>query len=139
MLPSFEEKSVWVQLVSLVVVLGGYFVVSGIMLSRGVVVLVPYVPLFTAAVVLMVVVLVIGHVVAALTSKPEKRDERDRLIGWRAESNSSWMMATGMFAAITALILGVEAVWVVHLLLASMFISETLKLLLQIRYYRRGF
>ncbi len=138
MLPSFEEKSVWVQLVSLVVVLGAYFVVSGIMLANGVVVLAPYVPVFAVAVVLLVLVLALGHAAAALTGKPEKRDERDRLIGWRAESNSSWMLGAGVFCAISALILGIETVWVAHLLLASMLASEMLKLSLQIVYYRRG-
>ncbi len=33
---SFEEKRVWIQLVSLVVGLGGYLVVAGLMLSNGV-------------------------------------------------------------------------------------------------------
>ena len=138
MLPSFEEKSVWVQLVSLVAVLGGYFIVSGMMLANGVVALVPYVPVFAGATVLLVVVVVLGHIVAAVTGKPEARDERDRLIGWRAESNSSWMLGAGVFCAICALIVGIEPVWVVHLLLASMFVSEVFKLSLQVVYYRRG-
>ncbi|MBC7772642.1 MAG: hypothetical protein H7210_09130 [Pyrinomonadaceae bacterium] len=138
MLPSFEEKSVWVQLVSLVLVLGAYFTVSGIMLASGVRVLVPYVPVFMSAVILLVVVLGLGHAVAAVMGKPERRDERDRLIGWRAESNSSWLLAAGVFFAITALVFQVDTVWVAHLLLASMFASEVLKLLLQLRYYRRG-
>lgn len=138
MLPSFEEKSVWIQLISLVVVLGGYFVVSGLMLAKGVVLLPPFVPVFAVAVILLLMVLGVGHAVAALTGKPEKRDERDRLIGWRAESNSSWLLAAGVFCAISALIFGVQAVWVAHLLLASMFASEGLKLSLQLLYYRRG-
>jgi len=138
MLPSFEEKSVWVQLVSLIVGVGAYFAVSGMMLSNGVVALVPYIPVFMVSVGLLVVVMVVGHIIAAVTGKPEPRDERDRLIGWRAESNSSWLLATGVFGAITALAFGIEAVWVAHLLLASMFLSEMLKLLLQLMYYRRG-
>jgi 4-amino-4-deoxy-L-arabinose transferase-like glycosyltransferase len=80
----------------------------------------------------------LGYVLAAVTGRLEKRDERDRLIGWRAESNASWLLAAGACGAIAALILGVQAVWVVHLLLASMFASETLKLSLQVLYYRRG-
>lgn len=138
MLPSFEEKSVWVQLVSLVVVLGGYFVLSGVMMANGVTLLAPFVPVFIAATVLLIIVMALGHVVAAFTGKVEKRDERDRLIGWRAESNSSWLLGSGAFFAITALIIGIEPVWVVHLLLASMLLSEVLKLALQLVYYKRG-
>lgn len=138
MLPSFEERSVWVQLVSLLTVLGGYFVVSGWMLFRGVERIGPYVPLFMAATVLLVIVLVVGHIVAAVIGKAERRDERDRLIGWRAESNSSWLLGAGVFSALTALAFGVQPVWIAHLLLASLFTSEVLKLSLQVVYYRRG-
>jgi len=138
MLPSFEEKSVWVQLISLLVVLGGYFLVSGFMLARGVVVLAPYIPLFIVSVVLLVIVLVVGHILAAVTGTPEKRDERDRLIGWRAESNSSWILAVGVFGALNAIAFSVAPVWIAHILLASLFASEAMKLTLQIVYYRRG-
>lgn len=138
MLPSFEERSVWVQLVALALALGGYFVVAGLMLSRGVLELAPYVPLFVVSVVLLIVVMTLGHIAAAVVGKPEKRDERDRLIGWRAESNSSWLLGAGVFCAITALILNIQTVWIAHLLLASLLASEMLKLSLQAVYYRRG-
>jgi hypothetical protein len=135
---SFEERSVWVQLISLLLVLGGYFVVAGQMISAGVTQLVVFAPVFTVAVVLMVVVIVAGHIVAALTSRPEEQDERDRLIGWRAESQSSWLVATGVITGITAMVFSVPAVWVAHLLLFSLFLSEIVKLALRLVYYRRG-
>ena len=135
---SFEEKSVWIQLVAMVLALGGYFVVAGRMLSAGVMALPPYVPLFVVTVVLMVVLLVAGHVVAAVASRPEGRDERDRLIGWRAENNSSWLLATGVLGAVTAMIFAVPNVWVAHLLLLSLFASEVLGFVLRLVYYRRG-
>jgi len=135
---SFEEKSVWVQLIGTVVGLGAYFVVAGLLLRQGVTELVAFVPLFAASVILLVVVIVAGIVVAALTARPEGRDERDRLIGWRAESNSSWLLAVGVFAAITAMLFGVGNVWIANLLLLSLFLSESLGFALRIIYYRRG-
>ncbi len=135
---SFEEKSVWIQLVSLVVGLGGYLIVAGLMLSNGVSVLPPFVPVFAVAVILIVAVNIAGHVVAAIASRPDKADERDRLIGWRAESRSSWILGIGVIGAIMALILSVGGVWVTHLLLISLFGSEVAKDVLQIVYYRRG-
>lgn len=138
MLPSFEEKSVWVQLIGLVVVFAGYFGISGVMLANGVTEMAPYVSLFVVAIVLLVIVQIVGHIAAAVIGKPEPRDERDRLIGWRAESNSSWLLATGVFAAIMGLLFEFEPVWISHVLLASLFASEALKLVLQIVYYRRG-
>lgn len=135
---SFEERSVWIQLVSMVLVLGGYFFVAWQMLSRGVTALPAYVPVFAVAVILMVIVIVAGHVAVAIASRPDGRDERDRLIEWRAESHSGWLVATGVLTGITGMVLSVPDVWVAHLLLFSLFLSEVLKLVLQLVYYRRG-
>lgn len=135
---SFEEKSVWIQLVGTVLGLGGYFIVAVRMVSAGVTALPAYVPLFAVAVVLMVILLVVGHAAAAIASRPEGRDERDRLIEWRAESNSSWLLAAGVFAAVAGLVFSIDAVWIAHLLLLSLFLSETLGFVLRLVYYRRG-
>ena len=135
---SFEEKSVWIQLSSLVVGLGGYLVVAGLMLSDGVSALPAFVPVFAVAVVLIVAINVAGHVVAAIASGGDGADERDRLIGWRAESRSSWILGVGVIGAIIALILSVDGVWVAHLLLISLFSSEVAKEVLQIVSCRRG-
>ena len=135
---SFEEKSVWIQLAGLVVGLGGYLVVAGLMLSNGVNALPAFVPVFTVAIVLVVAINIAGHVVAAIVDRTDEADERDRLIGWRAESRSSWILGVGVIGAIMALILSVGGVWVAHLLLISLFGSEVAKDVLQIVYYRRG-
>jgi uncharacterized membrane protein len=135
---SFEERSVWIQLVSMLLVLGSYFVVAWQMMSQGVTALPAYVPVFAVSVILMVIVIVAGHVAVAIASRPDDRDERDRLIGWRAESHSGWLVATGVLAGITGMVLSVPNVWVAHVLLLSLFLSEVLKLVLQLVYYRRG-
>ncbi|MDE0658195.1 MAG: hypothetical protein OXI79_00945 [Gammaproteobacteria bacterium] len=135
---SFEEKSVWIQLVGLVVGLGGYLIAAGLMLSNGVSALPAFVPVFAAAIVLVVAINIAGHVVAAIVSRTDEADERDRLIGYRAESRSSWILGVGAIGAIMALILSVGSVWVAHLLLISLFGSEVAKDVLQIVYYRRG-
>lgn len=135
---SFEERSVWIQLFSMALVLGGYFFVAGQMLSQGVTALPAYAAVFTVSVILMVVVLVTGHVAVAIASRPDGRDERDRLIEWRAESNSGWVVATGVIAGIICMVVSVPNVWTAHLLLLSLFLSELLKLVLQLVYYRRG-
>ncbi len=137
---SFEEKSVFLQLISTMAVLGGYFVVAWKMMSNGIDTLVAYVPLFAIAVILLVLVLIAGYIVIAFAgrSKSDKRDERDKLISWRAESNSGWILATGVLAGITAMILSIDNVWVAHLLLLSLLLSEVAKYSFQLIYYRRG-
>ena len=135
---SFEEKSVWTQLVGLVVGLGGYLVVAGLMLSNGVNALPAFVPVFAVAIVLVVAINIAGHMVAAIVGRTDEADERERLIACRAETRSSWILGVGVIGAITALILSVGSVWVAHLLLISLFVSEVAKDVLQIVYHRRG-
>ncbi|MFN0136080.1 MAG: hypothetical protein ACKVS9_08195 [Phycisphaerae bacterium] len=135
---SFEEKSVWIQLVGTVVALGAYFGVAANMYAAGVMALPAYAALFSVAVVFLVALLIAGFVVAALSSRRETRDERDRLIAWRAEHNSSWLLATGVFGAIVGMLFSLEPVWIAHLLLMSLFASEVLGFVLQLIYYRRG-
>ncbi len=135
---SFEEKSVWIQLLSLFLVMGGYFVVAARMWDAGVTPIAAYVPLFAGAVVLLVVVQVAGHIVAAITSRQTGADERDRLIGWRAESNAAWILGVGVLLAIGGLAMSIDNLWVAHLLLAAMLLSELTKYALQLAYYRLG-
>lgn len=139
MLPSFEERSVWVQLVGLGLVLGGYFASAGPMLARGVMEMAPYISVLAVCLVLLIVVQIVGHIAAAmLGGTDDETDERDRLIGWKAEARSSWVLGAGVFGAIGALAFGVEAAWVANGLLLALFASEMLKLALQVVSYRRG-
>jgi hypothetical protein len=135
---SFEEKSAWIQLVGMITTLGFYFAVATRLLAQGITDLRAFVPIFIVAVIVMVAVLVAGHVLAALVDRPAGPDERDRLIGWRAESNASWIVAVGVLTAITGLVLSVGDVWIAHLLMVSLFLSEIVKYACQLVYYRRG-
>ncbi len=135
---SFEEKSVWIQLVGTGVSLAAYLWVAGVMYANGVDRLEAYAAVFMVAVALMVIILVIGHIFAAVVGKAEKRDERDRVIGWRSESNSSWVLAAGIMTALACMAASVEPVLVAHLLLLSLFASQMMQYGLQILYYRRG-
>ena len=135
---SFEEKSAWIQLLSLLVVIGGYLVVATSMILNGVTHLAAFIPFFAAAVVLLVIILVTGIIVAAATSGSQERDERDRFIAWRAESNASWILAGGVLIAIAAMTVAIANVWIAHLLLFSLLLSEVVKFVFQIIYYRKG-
>lgn len=138
MAASFEEKSVWVQLISVVLGLGVYVVVAGMMIANGVTAMPAYAALFMVATVLMVILLIAGHIVAAISGRVEGRDERDRLIEWRAEHHSSWLLAVGVLVAVTGMVCAVDNVWNAHVLLLSLIFSELLGFILRLVYYRRG-
>ena len=136
--PCFEEKSVWIQLASMVLLLGGYFVAAGLLLSRGTTGIAPFIPLFIIATVLMVAVSAAGHAITAIAGKPEGRDERDRLIAWQAEARSSWLLAAGVIVALACLILSMGSAWIANILLLSLVLSQVLCYAIQIVLYRRG-
>lgn len=138
MSPSFEEKSIWIQLGAMTVGLGIYFAIAGRMLASGVHEVSAFAALFMVAVVFMVVLMVIAYVVAALTTKIEGRDERDRLIAWKAEHRSAWLAAVGVLGAVMCMAAGINNVWTANLLLLALALSEILGFVLQLVYYRRG-
>ncbi len=135
---SFEEKSAWVTLISLLIVSAVYTALAASMMSAGVTVLAAYVPLFAVVVVLLVLVLAVGHAAVAIASRPDGRDERDQLIEWRAESNAGWVLGAGVLAALGGLILALDSVWIAHTLIMSLVASEVVKSAAQLFYYRRG-
>lgn len=136
---SFEEKSVWIQLVCMVATLGVYFVLAGRLLASGVREMPAFAALFMASVVLMVVLMGVAYGVTAIVSRGvEARDERDVLFAMRSEYGSSWLIAAGVFGAIVCMAMGVENVWTANLLLLSLALSEILGFVLQLVYYRSG-
>jgi len=137
--PSFEEKSVIVQLAGLVVGLGAYFLVAGRLLASGVREMPAFAAVFSVSVVALVIFLIAGHALAALTGRAEDADERDRLIAWRAEHRSSWLVGVGALGAVVLMTVGVDNVWTANLLLLTLTLSEVLGLTLRLVDYRRGF
>ena len=77
---TFQEKSLWLMSISLVVGFGLYF---------------------GAVVVLQIV----GHVVIAVFDRRSETDERGRLIGLKGTRNGAWVLATGVFFALCAALL----------------------------------
>jgi len=135
---SFEEKNVWIQFISMVITFAAYLAVAGYMISAGVEHLQPYAAVFAVSVVAMVIIMVLGYIIAAITGRVEKRDERDRIIGWRAQSNSAWMLAAGIFTALCLMLASVKPLWVAHLLLISLYASQLMEYAFQLLYYRKG-
>ncbi len=136
---SFHEKSVWVTMASMMALFGTYFWIAGGMLARGITAAVAYVPLLAVVVAGLVVLITVGHVILAIAERPDDGDERDRLISWRAEHHSAWLLGVGVIAAVFGLAADVGSAWIANGLILSLFLSELLKQSLQLVAYRRGF
>lgn len=135
---SFEEKSVWVQLAATSIALVAYLFIAGKMLASGERAMPAFAALFIGATIFLVCLLIAGYVLAALSGRHDAADERDRLIAWRAEHSSSWLLAAGVFASIVCLMAGIENALTVNVLIAALFVAEVIGFALRIVYYRKG-
>jgi hypothetical protein len=135
---SYREKCIWGSLATTLVVYGYYFatVFSGTRPSEfngtGVVRLM-------SAVFVIVVIEVVYHIVIALTSKEEPKDERDILIEGKAYRNAYFLLVADLFMLMgTAVLFGLTSFLTVNLILFSVVVSEIVHSLTQLFLYRRG-
>ena len=147
---SYQEKSILGSLVAVSVVYGFYF--AGVVRDMGR-------PEFDGGnverlaftVVAIVAIEVVYHVILALESKAEAKDERDLLIECKAYKNAYFLLATGAFLVIGSVIMAnlrytvaptriiVTPFLTVNLVLFFMVLAEVVKFVTQLFYYRKGF
>ena len=147
---SYQEKGILGSLVAMVAVYGYYFAsvlrdtshpeFGGGSLAR-----------LVFAVVVIIVIEIVYHIVLALESKPEPKDERDILIECKAYRNAYFLLASGAFLVIGSVIMAslmrdatptrivATPFLIVNLVLFFMVLAELMKFLTQLFYYRRGF
>lgn len=135
---SFNEKMHWVTIIALVVIYGFYFLavlppespdVSGEQVVLFLVLLVP-----------LVLIFIIGAIVAVATGRRSEveDDERDRLIELKGIRNGAYVLGTGVFAAIACALLTDGNFWLIHVLFASLVLSEVIESASRLVYYRWG-
>jgi hypothetical protein len=135
---SYREKSIWGSLATILVVYGYYFanVFTGTQSSQ--INRMALVRLMSAVVVI-VVIEVVYHLVIALTSRVEPKDERDILIEGKAYRNAYFLLVADLFMLMGAVVLiGLTPFLTVNLMLLSAVVSEIVKSLTQLFFYRRG-
>ncbi len=143
---SFQEKSAWGTLVSLLVIGAQYFS-SVINLWRGE--QLQMASLFGLAVgftILLVIVLVGFHIIVAAISGGQDEDERDRLIAWRAGHISGIVLGVAVVSIVLMIIGGGmvgDPLWqtpviIANGLMAAIFLSTVVELALTIWFHRRG-
>lgn len=135
---SFKEKMHWVTIIALAVIYGSYFLivlppespdVSGNQVVLFVILLVP-----------LILIFIVGAIVAAVTGRRSEveDDERDRLIELKGIRNGAYVLGTGVFTAIASALVMDGNFWVIHVLFASLVLSELVESASQLVYYRWG-
>ena len=133
---SFHEKSLWLVMTSLVAVFAFYF---GLALKTAAVDVGPaQAGLFIAAVVLLVIAQIAGHLLIVLVDRRDDTDERDRLIALKGERIGGYVLATGVFAALCTALVVPGNFATAHVLLASWVVAQVVEYAAQLWYHRRG-
>lgn len=134
--PSFQEKSLWLMLTSLVTVSGFYF--ASAVPAEGANVGPRQMSLFIVAVVALVLVQVVGHAAIAIADRHTESDERDALIDLKGTRNASYTLATGVFASMCAALITDGNFVFMHVLLAFWVLAEIVGIGSKLFMYRRG-
>lgn len=138
---TFQEKSLWLTLVALVVAFGGVFrsVWSTLLPAPVARDLLPQeTGLFLSATLLMVMIVVVGHVVIAIVDRRTETDERGRWIELRGQRIGSFVLAVGVFMTLCAALVTEGNAVMAHLLLGSWVLAQAVETVAQLVLYRRG-
>ena len=138
---SFRNKSALVTIVALLIA-SAVYVVSLVSAAGGKpLVDVAYQPYLIGFVIVLVIVSVVGQIAVAVRSPKEAtapRDERERLITWRAGSVSAYVLEVGAFLAIALAMAQVDWFWIANTVLALWVLAEIVDGGVQLSLSRRG-
>jgi hypothetical protein len=138
---TFQEKSILITVVALVVAASAYAVLLLRLAAGSPVDDVAYQPLLVGAVVLLAVVVAGGHVAAAVAAPSDATagtDEREKLIGWRGQSAGGYVLAVGVFVAICLAMVQVPWFWIANVLAGMWVLAEVVGGLVKLALFRRG-
>jgi len=148
----FQEKSAWAVLISTFLIYGAYFVVVLITMSATE----DRAPdklfyLLIGAVIAQVIALTVSHILFAVRAAPESKDERDHVIELKSDRIGGWVLGAGAMLVVLTLIAGgtigsdgdsalrFPGYFVMgNLLLLVFVLSEIVKRVSQVVYYRSG-
>lgn len=133
---SFQEKSLWVLFVGLILGFGFYFIV--VLPTNSANLLSYHVVLFVVAVVMLVITQIVGHSVIAALDQKTKTDERDRLIELKGTRNGAYVLATGVFLALCTALATEGNFIFAHVLLGFWVLAQLVEIGSQLFLYRRG-
>lgn len=139
---SYHEKSLWVSLVSTILVFGYYFVKAfGLFGGQGRSGT-SLIFTFISAVVVLIVIQITTQIYLTLTDRKAVeagQDERDRSINQRTTRMSYTILVIGIWVSVGSQALKSDPTLLVNLLMLSFIIAEIVGYINKLIIYRRGF
>jgi|TARA_B110000908_G_C10263717_1_gene461526 drug/metabolite transporter (DMT)-like permease len=133
---TFKEKSLWIQITTLTLVFGSYFLNMNYNITNG---LPPNLIFdFIWLLIAFIALNILAHIFAAVFNKPECEDERDKLIELKATRIKAFILATGIIITILASLTLENQLLTINLLLLFLVVSEVIEKVIQLFYYQKG-
>jgi hypothetical protein len=126
---SFKEKSAWIIFITTLITSAIYLTALGLSFA-GYVRYASVLHLFGALMLGLLVVQVVAHVLIAARSPAEARtptDERERIIGWKADRVGFYTLMVGALLGIVTIHLGASAPDLAHAVLLAFVLSQLAK------------
>lgn len=136
---SFKEKSAWIIFITTLVTALSYFTVLGLSFA-GYVRYSSVLQLFVALMVGLLIVQVVAHVIVAARAPADAKtptDERERIIGWKADRVGYYTLIVGALLGIVTIHLGARAPDIAHAVLLAFVLSQLAKYGTVVRLHRR--
>ena len=137
---AFREKTAWIM--SIALLLGGLF--YGSVITAGSqelgTTMPPLIPVVAVYVGILVIIAIVGHVIAAVTSLKtanDPMDERERAISARATSLADSVMGIGVLMSLGLYLTNYDGNQLFHLIFGTLMVSQFLHYAAQIALYRK--
>ena len=139
---SFREKIHWVAFVGLVAGFGWYFLSYPWETANTRMGMLTSVWMLFPTTIIFLVPMIAGSAYFAIRTPKEanlKEDEREKLIHLKGTHAAYYPLVLGVWANIFAMINGLMYGWSVNILMATLVLSELVRVGAQLCYYRRGY
>jgi len=143
---TFEEKSIWISLVSILLLYGGYFI--GVMDGIEGTSMTSIAASMLGIILFLVVIEIAGYVAITIFHRPETADERDEFINGQAARLGYFVLGFGVITLLGYLVIKgalieetsqeISLVDITNLLLFVLVFSEVVHYAARLFYYRRS-
>jgi len=138
---SFKEKSIWISLITTIIVFGYYFArVFGI-LNQSTGGTTELIVLYIGVVIFMVILVIVSHILLAIIYTKEANDladERDKLIELKATKSSYLILVVGVFGTVGNLLTDKSPIMTANIILLFFVLAEIVGDSIKLYYYRKG-
>jgi len=138
---SFQEKSIWISLISTILIFGYYFTQAISVFNNPDVHNTNLIGLFIGIIILVVIIQIASQTIVAIVHRKEVEkgeDERDNLIKLKATRISYFILVFGIWITVISLLIFQSTLVMANIIMFFFILSEIVGFTSQLFYYRRG-